>query len=518
MKIRVNLFAVAIACAAVSASAATFTKSDKKSWDIPLAAFGSFWIDNALGGIQVTGGDGDRIAITAVRTAYAADAGLLDEGLDLCQINWEGSEKVRVVRTQARSVRARCSVQFTVQLPRSADLKIAGRQGDISLKNLNGNVTVKSFNSNVTFIGVSGASAIEISNGNIVYDFSRAPLANAQATVINGNIDVHVPAEANFEWAADTLGGDLLTTFPIRGTFAGASFRGHVNAPGGPLLRTQSVVGRTRLLAKGVPPGQARSVRVAPAERIASAPQTFGLPMQKLQIPIVGGAFTFPHPESVADISIGEVRGPARIVMAAGAIDLGVVYGDCDVITGGGPLNLGELMAPLTARTGAGDILVRAARLGGEVFTEGGVIRVLYAGGPMTLESGGGDIIVRQANAAINAKTPSGDITITADPTSKGLKMNAQTTKGNIVVNLTQRFAADIDATILTSNADDYSIRTDFPSLSIRKEQVGGRTRIRATGKINGGGERIELMTEGGDIRITSQATAPVMVITPPGQ
>jgi DUF4097 and DUF4098 domain-containing protein YvlB len=517
MKSRLSFFAlVVVSAVAVTAGAETFTKQDKKSWDIPLSAFGSFWIHNVLGGIDVTGIEGDRIAITAVRTAYAADRAAVDEGLELCQVNWEGSEKVRVVRTQSRAVRARCSVNYIVQVPRSADLKIAGRQGDIVIRNVNGNVTVTSFNSNVTMANVSGASAVEIANGHIVYNYLRSPLANAQATVINGNIDVYVPAEANFEWAADTLMGDMLTTFPVRGTLSGSSFRGHINAPGGPTIRTQSVAGRTHMLVKGTSPAQSRSVRdINASERVPPATGKWDMPMTKLQVPIVGGDFVFRFPDRFTDIAIGEVRGNAKIVMAAGGIDLAVVYGDTDVTTGGGPMNLGELMSPVTAKTGGGDVLVRAARLGGDVSTVGGAIRVLYAGGPMTLVSGGGDISVRQANGAINAKTSSGDITITADPTSKGVRINALTSKGNIVINLTTRFGADIDATVMTSDADANAIFTDFPSLSIRREHVGGRTRIRATGKINGGGERIELSSDSGDIRITSQATSPVMVMTP---
>ena len=86
-------------------------------------------------------------------------------------------------------------------------------------------------------------------------------------------------------------------------------------------------------------------------------------------------------------------------------MELGAVFGQCNVASLGGPLNLGDIMGALFAHTGAGDIIVRAARLGGQVTTDGGLMRVIFAGGPMTLRSGGGDIIVRQASAAIDTET-----------------------------------------------------------------------------------------------------------------
>jgi hypothetical protein len=55
----------------------------------------------------------------------------------------------------------------------------------------------------------------------------------------------------------------------------------------------------------------------------------------------------------------------------------------------------------------------------------------------------------------------------------------------------------------------------DFNGLTVRREQVGKKTRIHATGKINGGGERVELYAEEGDIHISAQTIAPVQLANP---
>ena len=199
------------------------------------------------------------------------------------------------------------------------------------------------------------------------------------------------------------------------------------------------------------------------------------------------------------------MRGNARIETGAGEVELGAVFGQCNVTSLGGPLNLGDIMGSLFAHTGAGDIIVRASRMGGQVTTDGGLVRVIYAGGPMTLRSGGGDIIVRQFSAFMDAETASGDVTLTGDPAQKAIKVTARTLQGNIVLNVSPRFAADIDATILTSDPEVNEMHIDFNGITIRREQVGNKTRIRATGKINGGGERVELYAEDGDIYISAQ-------------
>src|SRR6185503_10102677 len=104
------------------------------------------------------------------------------------------------------------------------------------------------------------------------------------------------------------------------------------------------------------------------------------------------------------------------------------------------------------------------------------------------LESGGGDITVRQANAPLSAETRSGDIFIAMDGAARSQKVFARTFKGSVAFNVSRGFGADIDAVVITVDPEANNIRTDMTGLSIQRSQVNGKTRIRATGKINGGG------------------------------
>jgi hypothetical protein len=162
--------------------------------------------------------------------------------------------------------------------------------------------------------------------------------------------------------------------------------------------------------------------------------------------------------------------------------------------------------------TNAGDVFVEAARRGGVIETTGGTIRLLYTGGPTRLVTGGGDIVVRQAAGPVEAETHSGDITIGVDRSSRRQKIDASTDKGNVVINIGPQFGADFDLTVITSDPAAHTIQADFPGLSISRDEVDGKTRIRATGRINGGGDRVSVQATDGSIRVMSTPVGPTVL------
>jgi DUF4097 and DUF4098 domain-containing protein YvlB len=510
------LIAVAALLPATQLLATTFAPSNRIVREFAIEPAGSVWIDNPFGSIDVIGGEGTMISVTAERSIVATDSAALKEAADAVVISFQGDSKVRLIRTVMPALRnAHATIDYTIRVPRNIAVKIGSKSADhIRIAHIAGSVTVNGFVATVIMEDVSGPSALSIVNGRVLYDYQQSPIAKAEVQAVNADIDVYVPASAKFDWIADTINGDILTTFPIRAPrFHGTIFRGQINGSGGPTINTVTMMGRVLLLAKGSNASQALSMRLNPPEHHPAASDVLLRPSQKIQLPIVTGDWTFAA--SVADVTVGEVRGNAHVETGAGEVELGTVFGQCIVTSMGGPLNLGDIGGILSEHTGAGDVLVRAARMGGEVSTDGGLIRIVYSGGPMTLRSGGGDIIVRQTSGPIDAQTTSGDITITGDPRQRTLRMIAHTKQGNVILNVSPRFGADIDATILTSDPDVNEMHIDFTGLTIRREQVGAKTRIHATGKINGGGERVELYAEEGDIHISAQTISPVRLANP---
>src|SRR5438552_14356628 len=113
MKTRFLLIAVAFpVCTAVYAQAPVPSFTENIKQEMSIAPLGSFWIDNPLGTIEITGGDLERISVSAIKTVYAPDRTLLDDARSNCVLSFEGDDKVRLVRTIARAPFSRCVVSY----------------------------------------------------------------------------------------------------------------------------------------------------------------------------------------------------------------------------------------------------------------------------------------------------------------------------------------------------------------------------------------------------------------------
>lgn len=480
---------------------------------------GTFVLENPLGNIEIVAADVIEVEATIATTINAADDAALQEARKQSGYTEGGDTKTRVIRATVvqNPNRKAWSVisHWTVRVPRLTNVRvISNTSGRIRIAGVLGHVHVKNFNGNVQLDNTSGATFIESVNGSIVYGTPH-PRGNVVLSTVNGHITASVAPDGDYRWIAETAMGDIRTNLPARGAFFGTTFRGSVNAPGGPTITTNTLMGNIHLLAWGAPATNTASIRTMPAialpgRRDVEQTSSGGSVPRVFRKGTVKGLLT--HSTPLGDVKVTEVIGNADIFTGAGEVQIGSVTGAAQVRSNGGPLHLGEILGLLTASTRAGDILVDSTRRGGTITTEGGTIRLLYTSGPTRLKSGGGDITVRQAAAPVTAETTSGDIAITVDPSSNTQLLDARTGKGNITLTVTPKFRADVEATILTSDPLADTIFSELPGLSISREQVGGRTRVRAVGKINGGGQKVVLQATGGDIRITTGGVTPTLL------
>lgn len=507
----------AVAGTALAQQPQPLRKTIRSSQTFTIAPGGSFALDNPIGNVEIIGSndvDDVQAAITTILTAPNVTA--LEEARHQSGMIVGGDAKTRIVRTAITAYYEKkpwsAIVHWTVRVPRSTNVRVvSGASGRIRIANLSGNVHVKNFNGNIDLSNVTGATFVESVNGSIVYATPR-PRQNVVLSTVNGHITATVDGGADFRWVADAVTGDIRTNLPARGTWAGTVFHGNVNAPGGPTITMSSLMGNLHLLASGASAATTQSIKqAAPTFAIAKSKGSV-IPMNGPRVYRQTIVKQLSYSTTLGDIRVNEVKGDADVSTGAGEIHLGSVSGTANVRSLGGPLMLGEILGTLNASTRAGDILVDSTRRGGTISTEGGTIRLLYTSGPTRLTSGGGDIIVRQAAAPVNAETTSGDISITIDPVSTSEAVQAKTGKGNIVLTVTPKFAADIEATILTSNPNADTFASDIPGLALSRDQVGGKTRIRATGKVNGGGQKVVLQATSGDIRISTGRVGPTIV------
>jgi len=504
---QVLTFAIVLLACGTALAQRPVTRTFSSDQNFGLAPNGTFFLENPSGNVVVEGKDTPNVEAILVKTITGGDMDAVQEGRQQTTLIVGGDNNGRSVRTVIAAGSTRgwtASVSWRIKVPRTANVRILTRTGDhIQINGMRAGVQVKNFNGRITLSDVIGAAIVESVNGSIFYQ-SPQVRGNVLLKTVNGNILVTVPPDAGFRWVAETIKGDLRTSLSPRGTFVGNTFRATVNAPGGPTITTASLMGNVQLNGKGRPARYVQSLRKSLP--VPAPVRAGGSPAQR----IIRSDFRFAT--SLGDVKIEQILGNTDIFTGAGEVQLGAVNGACRVRSGGGPLHLGEILGPLNLETRAGDIMVDTARRGGTIYTRGGTIRLLYTSGATRLVSGGGDIHVRQAAAPITAETASGDISIAIDAVAKTQRVDAKTAKGNVILNVSPQFAGEIDATILTSDPDADTFLSDIPGLSLSREQVGGKTRVRATGKINGGGEKIVLHATDGDIRISTGPVPPTVV------
>jgi DUF4097 and DUF4098 domain-containing protein YvlB len=508
------LFAVVFVAWAGVASAAGTRKAFVVQQHFTLAANGTLVLENTAGNIEIIGGDVNGVHVDAQKVIFANDAEGIEEGRQLTALKVAGDENLRVLRTVMEPGKTRpwsSGVSWRLRVPRTVTVRVSSNAGDfIRIFDVRGGVFAKNFNGTISFENVAGFVSADSVNGSISLDAPRLR-HEARLVTVNGHITVRVGADADLRWVADTVRGDIRTNLPVRGMFNGTTFRGSVNAPGGPTLHTASFLGHIHLYGAGMPVQTAKSVRSMRPELVFVDSPNRERKVGALRQGVVNGNFS--HETNIGDIQVREVRGNASLSTGAGKVQLGAAAGDAVIVSKGGALQLGEILGSLRASTQAGDILVEAARRGGIIDTTGGTIRLLYTGGPTRLTSGGGDVVVRQAAGPVNATTRSGDINIGIDRTSKKQRIDAITEKGNIVLNVPDGFGADVDLTVFTTDPNAHTIHSDIAGLSIQRDQAAeGVTRIRATGKLNGGGDRVTMQATGGSIRIVTGTLGPTVL------
>jgi hypothetical protein len=156
-----------------------------------------------------------------------------------------------------------------------------------------------------------------------------------------------------------------------------------------------------------------------------------------------------------------------------------------------------ELKIPLgcdiDVHSGNGSILVKSVEGKLTLHTENGNIEALGISGTLDIESGHGDLQVDGNVTAVSLHTRTGNIAAQIDP---GSKMNSnwvlRTDDGNVDLRLPADFSTDLDV-----NSRDGNVRLDFP-----RAMIGGGGQSTMRGPINGGGQKLEVHSDKGNIMV----------------
>lgn len=195
---------------------------------------------------------------------------------------------------------------------------------------------------------------------------------------------------------------------------------------------------------------------------------------------------------------IGKVSGRVKILTHSGEISVASAGGDADLKTLGGDIRLGPVKGDLAAQTLAGDVRVAAVGGSARVETSGGDIRIESVEDGLRARTAGGDIVVPLVGGFVDAETAGGDVRITIAARQLREGISIVNGGGDVLLTLPSDFKGDLDFTVTEADPSEAAVRSDFPEVSTsRRNGI-----VRATGSLNGGGEKVKIHTSSGTIRL----------------
>jgi DUF4097 and DUF4098 domain-containing protein YvlB len=191
-------------------------------------------VENVSGDIAVTGGA--AFSATADISVRADTAALAQKYLEETKIRYrnEGNGEfslvteepgVRVTRQGGHrwsldvhrdNVRYRIDVRYAITLAPEAALDVHTVNGNVSVAGIAGALDATSVNGRIRLAGARHDVRAKSVNGAIeasVADLARG--SAVEASTVNGNIQLELPARAGFAFHGHTMNGDILSTFPL---------------------------------------------------------------------------------------------------------------------------------------------------------------------------------------------------------------------------------------------------------------------------------------------------------------
>lgn len=190
-------------------------------------------------------------------------------------------------------------------------------------------------------------------------------------------------------------------------------------------------------------------------------------------------------------IRMGNVSQAVRAQTRGGDITIGDIGGPARISTGGGHIEVGEV---------AGDAMLTTS--GGHIVLLGGV-------GVVNARTAGGHIRLEKVTGGVEAVSSGGNITVKLVPAGNG-QSRLITLGGNIKLYLPETARVTIKACIRIQGDWQTEIRKwdilcDFQMMNYVRDRE--KKEIRASYRLNGGGETITLQAVNGIIEIGSFTT-----------
>ena len=177
----------------------------------PLTAEGELVLTTSNGRIEITGGDTDKVVVTAERIVRAATEEVANEQLRIFEMKEEIAPNRVSIDSSSKdvSLNVRRTVSYTVTLPRTAAVTLHSRNGEIRASNIGGHFAAESTNGRITATGLQQSANVSTTNGVIALTFDQLGGEGIRADTTNGTITVSIPSTANADLSARVTNGAI---------------------------------------------------------------------------------------------------------------------------------------------------------------------------------------------------------------------------------------------------------------------------------------------------------------------
>jgi DUF4097 and DUF4098 domain-containing protein YvlB len=501
------LLASLLASAAQAGSPVTATRTDRFSAPGPVRAL---VLSTISGQVRVTAGATFAASVEVV--AHGTDKAAAEAALARARINFAfdgGKVSLRTELSAGDHRRDDVETNYTITTPAGTAVSAHTVDGTVKLEGLSGPLSVDTVNGAVDIAGTSPELRIRTVNGKVQAHLATPPAgARISAETVSGEATLWFPAGAPLRLSAQTLSGQLLSTFAFPPSNVGGGrfmverrYEGELGS-GGASVRLRSVSGRLAVCAAGT--------SLEAARPLVSAARSFewtGLrgPRARggrhgdgdVKLDKVVGDFEFDS--SSGDVKVESVSGRVKLRTQSGDVHLGSVGGAADIETGGGDIRLKSVVGDLRVRSGGGDLRIDSAGGNAHLETQGGDIRLDVGRGSITASTRGGDVSLQHAQGSVHAETDGGDVTVavTGRPSGARPEIYIATRGGDVNLTLPANLAADVDVEV-TDADDEARIASEFPQVTVKR---GGHTQT-ATGKLGAGGAPVKIRARSGKVTI----------------
>jgi hypothetical protein len=221
--VSVGLFAILLpGCRGVDRKTLTARASDHWVRSYPLTPDGEFQIVGGAGSVDVRGGDGTTVDVTAERVAVAATESSASELVSRIKIREDvTSEKVvlQSVGLEGLVIGVEVMINYHVTVPRGAKVRVRTASGAITVADVKGSVVLSSASGEVTGTNMGGGVDARVVSGRLSMNLAAIGENPVDLRSVSGELSLTLPADARGILTITSVSGavklDDLKTEPI---------------------------------------------------------------------------------------------------------------------------------------------------------------------------------------------------------------------------------------------------------------------------------------------------------------